>query len=135
MDLDLDDFCKAFIDSEVVQLPLESMGGKVIYIRALSRSDRVKFSNICKEINTRTAMHVILNPEDAAKQRETDLDNAEDYLLIRSMCDAEGRRQFETFKQYKEWSSKVSNEPVEEIIKGIKDNFIFNDIELKKKPN
>ena len=134
MDLELEDFNTAFTSSEVVEIPLKCMGGGSIYIRALGRADVTRFRNLCKEINTRTALNIITNPDKAMEERDSDLDNAEDYLLIKSLCDRSGERKFKDNAHFKNWSVKVDNDAVEEILKGIKENFILKPDDIKKKP-
>jgi hypothetical protein len=135
MDLTLEDFNKAFLDTEVSKVELKTMGGRVIYLRALSRANVVRFRAMAEEMNTKLALNIFANLPKAKRLRENDLDAAEDFLVIKTICDSEGTLLFdEDLKKYKDWSNNVSNQVIDEILHFINDTMqVFFDPEEEEK--
>lgn len=138
MDLTLEDFNKAFLDTEVSRVELKSMGGRVIYLRALSRANIVRFRTMAEELNSRMALALFsggASPEERNERRNADLEDAEDFLVMKTMCNSEGVTLFsDDIKKYKEWSEKVTSETVDEILHSIKENMrVFYDPEAEEK--
>jgi len=132
-DLSLKDFNQAFIDSEVLKVSLKTMGGDNIYLRALGRADITRFQKIGEEINARLAMNLFSAPNVKDRVRDTDLADAEDYLVYKALCDKDGEPLFSNLDEYKEWSIKVTNPVVEEILHHINDKMVvFFDPEKDK---
>jgi hypothetical protein len=128
MDLTLTDFTKSFLDTEVSKVKLKSMGGGAIYLRSLSRANVVRFQILAESLQSRLALNVFHNHNAALEQRDSDLDAAEDFLVMKTFCNAEGELQFKDINHYKEWSEGVKNNVIDEILHHINDNMnIFFD--------
>jgi len=131
MDLELEDFTTSFLDTEVIQVPLKTKGGKSIYLRSLSRFDITRFRVLDKKIKTRHAADILIVNIDELYEtpiREEDLDAAEDFLIIKSFCDKNGKLLFSSVKEYCEWSKNVSNGVIQEILVAIEEKMhIFYD--------
>lgn len=123
-DLVLEDFNRAFIDSEVIKVSMKTMGGDNIYLRALGRADITRFQRIGNEIDARLALNLFTPPKLRDRVRDTDLADAEDYLVYKAFCDKDGEPVFKDLAHYKEWSITVTNPQVEEILWNIKDKMI-----------
>ncbi len=135
-DLSLNDFNQAFIDSEVLKVSMKTMGGDNIYLRALGRADITRFQKIGDEINARLAISLFSKPELKDRVRDTDLADAEDYLVYKAMCDKDGEPVFKDLSHYKKWSIKVTNPQIEEILWNINDKMVvFFDPEKDKESN
>ena len=135
-DLVLEDFNKAFIDSEVLKVPMKTMGGGNIYLRALGRADITRFRSMGNEIDARMALNLFSPPNLKDRVKDTDLADAEDYLVYKAMCDVEGNPIFKDLAHYKEWSIKVTNPQIEEILWNINDKMIvFYDPEEEENDN
>lgn len=139
-DLNLDDFTKSFLDSEIIKVELKTMNGDSIYLRSLSRANIVRFRSLSSELTARTAINIFYDPKKAKDIREADLDDAQDFLVIKSFCNKEGELLFRDEKHYKEWSQKVGNEAIQEIMHHIDKKMIVfygdtseNTEDLKKK--
>ena len=63
MDLSLDDFTEAFLDSEIQRVSLNTMKGDSIYLRALGRADINMFQRYEEEIQSRLALNIITRPD------------------------------------------------------------------------
>ena len=136
MDLTLEDFNKAFLDTEVSRVELKTMGGRAIYLRALSRANVVRFKAMADELNARMALNIFSNPDSAKMRRESDLDSAEDFLVMKTFCNSEGKLLFSAgdFIKYKLWAEDVSNEVIDEILHYINENMrVFFDPEAEEK--
>ncbi len=124
MDLSLEDFNTAFIDSEVIKVSLKTMNGRNIYLRSLGRADITRFQRISDEINARTAMNLFSPPEVSQRLRDSDLADAQDFLVYKSMCKADGSEYFESLDQFKEFTTKASNQAIEEILWNINESMV-----------
>ena len=139
-DLNLDDFTKSFLDSEIIKVELKTMNGDSIYLRSLSRANIVRFRSLSSELNARTAINIFYDHKNAKDIRESDLDDAQDFLVIKSFCNKEGELLFDDEKHYKKWSQKVGNEAIQEIMYHIDKKMVVfygntseNTEDLKKK--
>lgn len=134
-DLSLEDFNKAFLDTEVSRVELKTMGGRAIYLRALSRANVVRFKSMADELNARMALNIFSSPDAAKMRRESDLDSAEDFLVMKTFSNSEGKLLFgDNFSAYKKWAEDVSNEVIDEILHHINENMrVFFDPEAEEK--
>lgn len=115
-DLVLEDFNREFIDSEVIKVSMKTMGGDNIYLRALGRADITRFQQIGEELQARMALNIFSSPDLKQRVKDTDLANAEDFLVYKALCDVEGKALFKDLAHYKEWSINVKNPQIEEIL-------------------
>jgi len=118
-DLNLDDFTKSFLDSEIIKVELETMNGDSIYLRSLSRANIVRFRSLSSELTARSSINIFYDPKNAKAIRESDLDSAEDFLVIKSLCNNQGELLFSDEKHYKKWSQAAGNEAIQEILHSI----------------
>lgn len=124
VDLALEDFNRAFIDSEVLKVSMKTMGGGNIYLRALGRADITRFQRIGEELHARMALNLFSAPALKERVKDTDLADAEDYLVYKAMCDKDGESVFDNLDHYKKWSINVTNPQIEEILWHINDRMI-----------
>ena len=124
MDLSLQDFNTAFIESEVIKVSLKTMGGGNIYLRSLGRADITRFQRIADEINARTAMNLFSPPEVSKRLRDSDLADAQDFLVYKAMCKADGSEYFDDLEHFKEFTKKASNQAIEEILWNINESMV-----------
>jgi len=135
-DLVLEDFNRSFIDSEVLKVTMKTMGGGNIYLRALGRADITRFQQIGEELQARMALNIFSSPNLKNRVKDTDLADAEDYLVYKAYCDKEGNPVFKDLAHYKEWSIKVTNPQIEEILWNINERMIvFYDPEEEENDN
>lgn len=136
MDLKIEDFNKAFNESEVIKVSLETMGGGNVYLRSLCRADITRFQRIAEEIQARTAMHLFSKPEVQDRLRDTDLADAQDFLVYKALCTVDGSPYFRDLDHFKEFNDKVLNPIIEEILHHINENMvIFFDPDKNKEDN
>lgn len=139
MDLSLDDFTEAFLDSEIQKVSLNTMNGDNIYLRSLGRADITRFQRYEEEIQSRLALNIITRPDISSRIKDTDLADAKDYLVFKAMCKVDGDPLFDDLKHYKKWSKSVLNTTIEEILWNINNSLkVFYDPsvyepEIKKK--
>ncbi len=125
MDLSLTDFNTAFIESEVIKVSLKTMSGGNIYLRSLGRADITRFQRIADEINARTAMNLFSPPEVSKRLRDSDLADAQDFLVYKAMCKPDGSEYFDSLDHFKEFTNKVSNQAIEEILWNINESMVI----------
>ena len=117
MSLGPEDFYSSFSDRELKAFPLETMGGESIYLRALSYSQKKRFKRGIELIAKKLArLSKEMEPDEFDLIWNNDIQDADDYLIPASMCDALGNLMWkgnsEGYKKFLESKPEV----IEEII-------------------
>jgi len=111
-------FYSQFKAKELITVELETLkGGKdnSICLRGLSRADTSSFRELLHDIRTARALRTI-TPD----TKELQLQRAEDYLLLKALCDPSGVQQFKDADELRDWLEEVPNNIVNEILYHIK---------------
>ena len=125
MDLRLTDFNTDVINSVVIKGTRKTMGGGNIYLRSLCRADITRFQRIADEINERTAMNLFSPPEVSKRLRDSDLADAQDFLVFKAMCKPDGTEYFDDLEHFKEFNTKTSKQTIEEILWNINESMVI----------
>lgn len=136
MDLTPESFEEAFALTEVRAVTLKTMDDGVVYLRALSRADINKYRNMIEVIKGKIGVALLGGAALMEQVKDQELDAAEDVLIMRTLCNADGERFFKDKEHFKAWSEKVNTMAIEEILKNINDNlFLYSDtgVEHEKK--
>lgn len=128
MDLTPESFEQSFAKTEVRSIKLKTMDNGVIYLRALSRADIIRYRTMIEVIKAKVGVALLGGQALMNQVKDQELDAAEDIIIMRTLCNADGSRFFEKEEQYKKWAAKVDTMAVEEILKNINDNlFLYSD--------
>lgn len=124
MDLSLEDFNRAFLNSEVKKVSLKTMNGGHIYLRSLGRADMTRFQVLAEELQARLGVNIFAAPELADRVKDNDLADANDYIVFKALCDRNGDLLHKDLSSYIEWCKTVQNVVIDEIIHHINENMI-----------
>ena len=144
MSLNPEDFYKVFSEREIKKVSLQSMGDSDdndIYIRSLSYAEKKRFQNGLEKIALR--IRKVAEDKDLELTDEIwkdNVQNADDYILPASMCDADGSLMWKGKSvEYKKFCETVPPKVIEEIMFQIADfnnltgSFVPNSSEDEKK--
>lgn len=111
-------FYSQFKSRELRKVELETLkesNDNIVWLRGLSRADTSSFRELLHDIRTSRALRSI-TPE----TQELQLQRAEDYLLLKGLCDQSGKQQFKDTDDLRAWLEEVPNNIVNEILYYIK---------------
>lgn len=116
MSLSVDDFFEAFSKAELKEVPLTTMGGRTVFLRALPYAKVWHFRMLASKIDQNRTSHIFkggninldISPEDKVR--------AEDYLLDEALAQHDGSKLFQNQDQFNEWREVISTDVVNEIL-------------------
>jgi hypothetical protein len=121
-------FFSQFRERELKKVTLETMkdySNDVIFLRGLSRSDTSYFREMGARIKAHRSI-AIMTKDDSLDKLELDFQRAEDYLLMKSICNEGGKLIFTEAKDLREWLDDAPNEVVNEIVYHIREMNILD---------